>query len=253
MNNRKVLLFILIICLLLRLVWISIYSPIILTDDPKAYDSIAKGLIQGEGYHEELKRAFRPPGYPYFLAALYSLFGDHPLPVTLVQSILAVFTCLLLFLLGKRLASERTGLWTAGFFAVYPQFIRYPGNLYVETLFIFLFIFGMVVLFDLIKNPSNLKSITAGILFGLSALVREVTLLMILPILLWAILMMKGLSDKKQMGKKLSVFILFFALTISPWAIRNFFLFHSFVPISTNGGFNFYMGNNPIATGGYNP
>lgn len=252
MDNKKILLFLLILCLLLRLVWIFIFSPIDLTDDPKAYDSIAKGLIQGEGYHEGGKRAFLPPGYPYFLAALYSLFGTHHLPVKLVQAFLAVITCLLIFLLGKRLASERTGLLAAGFFAVYPQFIRYPGNLYVETLFIFLFLFAMVFLFDVVQKPSYPKSIMAGILLGLSALVREVSLFMILPILLWAILMMKGSPEKGQWGKRVSAFMIFFVLTISPWTLRNYFLFHSFIPISTNGGFNFYLGNNPQATGEYN-
>ncbi|MCJ7579023.1 MAG: glycosyltransferase family 39 protein [Candidatus Aminicenantes bacterium] len=209
-------------------------------------------MIQGEGYHEEGKRAFRPPGYPYFLAVLYTLFGAHLLPVCLVQSILAVFTCLFIFLLGKGLASERTGLWAAGFFTVYPQFIRYPGNLFVETLFIFLFIFALLFLFDTGQKPSYAKSIMAGILLGLSALVREVALFMILPILLWAILMMKDSLEKKQWRKNLSVFLMFFALTLSPWTLRNYFLFHRFIPISTNGGFNFRMGNNPQATGGYN-
>jgi len=252
MENKKILLLLLILCLLLRLVWIFVFSPIELTDDPKAYDSIAKGLIQGEGYHEDGKRAFRPPGYPYFLAALYSIFGPHPLPVCLVQAVLAVITCLLIFLLGKRLANERTGLWAAGFFAVYPQFIRYSGNLYVETLFIFLVLFALVFVFDVVQNPSYPKSVMAGILLGLSVLVREVALFMILPILLWAILMMKGSSEKRQWGKRVSVFVVFFVLTISPWTLRNYFLFHSFIPISTSGGFNFYLGNNPQATGDYN-
>ncbi len=252
MENKKILLLLLILCLLLRLVWIFVFSPIELTDDPKAYDSIAKGLIQGEGYQEEGKRAFRPPGYPYFLAALYSILGAQPLPVYLVQAVLAVITCLLIFLLGKKLSNERTGLWAAGFFAVYPQFIRYPGNLYVETLFIFLFLFALVFLFDVAQKPSYPKSVMVGILLGLSALVREVAIFMVLPILLWTILMMKGSSEKRQWGKRLCIFLVFFALTISPWTGRNYFLFHSFIPISTSGGFNFYLGNNPQATGEYN-
>ncbi len=252
MDNKKILLLILLLCLLLRLVWIFVFTPLELTDDPRAYDTIAKGLVQGEGYHEEGKRAFRPPGYPYFLASLYTIFGAFTLPVRLVQTVMAVITCLIIFFLGKKFANERTGLWAAGFFAVYPQCIRYPGNLYVETLFIFLFLYAMVFLFDVVKLPSYTKSIIAGILLGLSALVREVTLILILPILLWAILVINSYSEKKQLRKRLSVFVMFFVLTISPWTLRNYFLFQSFIPISTSGGFNFYLGNNPQATGQYN-
>ena len=252
MGNKKILLLLLILCLLLRFAWILSFPTIELTDDPKVYDNIARGLIQGEGYHEEGKRAFRPPGYPYFLAALYTLFGAHPLPVELVQTVLAVITCLLIYLLGKRLANERTGLIAAGLFAAYPQFIRYAGNLYVETLFIFLFLVVLVLLFDIVQKPSYPKSMIAGFCLGLSALVREVSLFILLPILLWAILMMRGSSEKRQWGKMLSLFLVFFVLAISPWTLRNYLLFHSFIPISTSGGFNFYLGNNPQATGGYN-
>jgi len=252
MDNKKILLLILILCFILRLVWIFVFSPIELTDDPKVYDSIAKGLVQGEGYHVAEKRAFFPPGYPYFLAVFYSIFGFHIFPVQLVQTVLAAITCLLIFFLGKKLANERTGLCAAGLFAVYPQFIRYPGNLYVETLFIFLFLLALVFLFDIGQKPSYLKPVTAGFILGLSALVREISLFMLFPIILWAILMMKGSSEKGQWGKRLSVFVVFFALTISPWTLRNYYLFHSFIPISTNGGFNFYLGNNPQATGEYN-
>jgi hypothetical protein len=40
-------------------------------------------------------------------------------------------------------------------------------------------------------------------------------------------------------------------LTLLPWTIRNAYVFHSLVPISTNGGINMFIGNNPEATGCY--
>jgi len=251
MENKKILLLILILCLLLRIVWIFVFSPIELTDDPKAYDSIAKGLVQGEGYHEEGKRAFRPPGYPYFLAALYSIFGAHPLPVKLVQAVLGVFTCLIIFLLGKRFANERTGLWAAGFFAVYPQFIRYPGGLYAETLFIVLLFLAILILFVFTEKPTYSRSILAGILMGFAALTREVAFLMLFPIAFWMFFFIKNSVIRKTYLIKLSTFFIFFILTICPWTLRNYFVFHEFVLFSTSGGFNFYIGNNPEATGEY--
>lgn len=36
---------------------------------------------------------------------------------------------------------------------------------------------------------------------------------------------------------------------LAPWTIRNYFAFDRFIPISTNGGFNFWRGNNAQTTG----
>jgi hypothetical protein len=40
-------------------------------------------------------------------------------------------------------------------------------------------------------------------------------------------------------------------LVLGPWAIRNFVVFEEFVLVSTNGGINLLVGNNPHATGTY--
>lgn len=34
-------------------------------------------------------------------------------------------------------------------------------------------------------------------------------------------------------------------LTVLPWTVRNYFVLGAFIPISTNSGNNFYIGNNP--------
>jgi hypothetical protein len=46
------------------------------------------------------------------------------------------------------------------------------------------------------------------------------------------------------------VFVLSFFAAISPWLIRNYRIFHAPL-ITTNGGINFYAGNNESATGSY--
>ena len=38
------------------------------------------------------------------------------------------------------------------------------------------------------------------------------------------------------------------ALVLSPWIVRNYLVFHRFVPVSDAAGFALYVGNNPKAT-----
>ena len=44
-----------------------------------------------------------------------------------------------------------------------------------------------------------------------------------------------------------------FALCVAPWTLRNQRVFGEFVLITTNGGINFYLANDPLAKGGFTP
>ncbi|MDP4236221.1 MAG: hypothetical protein Q8919_07250, partial [Bacteroidota bacterium] len=89
--------------------------------------------------------------------------------------------------------------------------------------------------------------IVLGILFGLQILVRPDVLMGIVFFGVWLLL---------YSGKERKTKILHYAeaigialLMVLPWTIRNYATFGSFVLVSANSGFNFYMGNNPQATG----
>jgi hypothetical protein len=86
-----------------------------------------------------------------------------------------------------------------------------------------------------------------GVIFGLAALTRETTLMMpaIVGVWLW-------ISRKSFSRRTVRVWLALAAATILvvlPWTVRNYFVLRTFVPIATNSGINFYIGNNPAATG----
>lgn len=89
--------------------------------------------------------------------------------------------------------------------------------------------------------------IVLGILFGLQILVRPDILMGIVFFGIWLILY----SGKERKTKVLYYLgaIGIALLMVLPWTIRNYVTFDSFVLVSANSGFNFYMGNNPQATG----
>src|SRR5207237_6890679 len=78
----------------------------------------------------------RPPLYPGLVATIYFVAGDHNYTaVRLVQSLLGVLTAAIVFLLGRRMYDERTGLAAAAICACYPSLIAATGLVLTETLF----------------------------------------------------------------------------------------------------------------------
>jgi hypothetical protein len=88
--------------------------------------------------------------------------------------------------------------------------------------------------------------IIAGVCIGLSVLTREAGLILLLALLGWYLLVHRPFRKAILNWGIVAVIAI---LTVAPWTIRNYTQFNAFVPVSTNGGINFYIGNNPEATG----
>ncbi|MCK4810122.1 MAG: glycosyltransferase family 39 protein [Candidatus Omnitrophica bacterium] len=250
-STKKILFVALTFAFFLRLFWIFAYSPKEIKSDPYYYDKAAKHIIEEGSYRNGQLFAYRPPAYPYFLAGIYKLFGYNYLAVKVIQAILSILTCIVIYLLTKLLSNKLTALIAAGLFAFYPQFIRYPGELWSETLFLFLFMSAILFLYRFMRHSANKDGIISGILLGLSALTRETAFLFIAPISVWIFISSPSPGKVKKSIKKFLVIAIFMMVTMSPWIIRNYAILHKIVPVSTNGGINFYMGNNPDANGDF--
>ena len=72
--------------------------------DAYDYDRLAKNLLEHKIYgYGQRSSSYRAPGYPWFLAGIYAVFGPVPLAVRIIQVLLGTRTCLLLFLMAREL------------------------------------------------------------------------------------------------------------------------------------------------------
>ena len=109
--NRKFLLGIIVIAVILRVGTIALFHPPLISDD-RDYDAIARSLAQGDGFTlDGNPTAYRLPGYPLLLAATYAVFGDSKMPIRMVQVIADVISCLLLFSIGKKCSPKKSACW----------------------------------------------------------------------------------------------------------------------------------------------
>lgn len=241
LNNARVFAVIFLLALFLRVAFYSVilHSPLsgILSvrGDSARYRTLALNLLGGKGFVTSFNyRAYRPPAYPFFLAALYP--GGGPTLVRAVQFLLSSASVVLFAALASRLFRRKVGIVTGVILAAWPGLIYYSSQMLGETLFIFLLALFFFLFFRLRPETHWWGFAAAGILLGLGSLCRPV----LLPFSL--LLFFLGLGAGFQ--RKSLLIYLFCALTIAPWTFRNYLVLGHFVPISTNGGINFLYGNN---------
>jgi 4-amino-4-deoxy-L-arabinose transferase-like glycosyltransferase len=219
--------------------------------DPYECEIIADNLSRGAGYrgmswgHPEVHpTACRPPLTPVTWAVWFAFFGHRFDVVRLADVLYGTLSLVLLFLIGRRIFNERVGLMATAALAVWPQAILLTAGLMTETLFLMLELLFVWFCLRAGDRPTLARFAAAGLCAGLATLTRP-NLLALLPFLpLWSAVVFR--RDWRALAKSLAVPAVA-AATIAPWAYRNLVIFHQFIPVSTQSGTNFLIGNNELA------
>lgn len=200
------------------------------------YTWLARNLLRGQYTQEQnvsgpaTPDQMRTPGYPLFLALIYLIFGFGDGPVLWTQALLYVAICLGVYALGRRFAGERVALLTAFATALYAPIPKYGGMVWSETLTTFLQLFGVLALVIAVSRASAGVYLGAGVLFGFLALTRP-TFVFEAPVLAGALLVVHWRSARlASLGRQLGVFLLAWALVLTPWATFNYVRFGKATP-----------------------
>jgi hypothetical protein len=251
--------------------------------DGHYYDLGARRIAAGLGYSEELRFAgpggseqvvwqawaHYPVGYSGFLALFFRLFGGSiavpPLANALTGAALAA--------VAHRLARHAFGVVGAGgsngatagasrarsgeiraliaglLVALHPGLVLYSGALMTEPLAAL----GMLsaILWSVADRSRVRASIGAGVLLGLTTLVRPNAMLLA-PFLVVGELFVRDARWPKRIGLAAlrGALVAAFALaTVAPWTYRNCKQMDACAMVSTNAGWNLVIGSAPGATG----
>lgn len=199
--------------------------------DEAEYVEHARMLARGVG---EDRPYWQPPGIVYALAATMKVAGPGLLVPRIVQVLVSVASCALVFLIGRRLFGVRVGLVAAAITAAHGVLVFECYELLPAT---------WIVLFDLLalwlalraaESRAPLAAFGAGLALGVSAAFSPT----ILPFAGVAAVFVRRPAA-------IAALIAGIALPIAPVAVRNHRHGGELVLVSTNGGLNFYLGNNP--------
>ncbi|MHB8510707.1 MAG: ArnT family glycosyltransferase [Actinomycetota bacterium] len=213
--------------------------------DEGIYRNLAHNLIVRHfyAYSPGFNVATRPPGYPFFLAGIRSIV-DAQWAVRIVQAFLAGATVLIAAWIAAQLYDKVVAIVVSALLVATGTLAAYSSFELSETLATFLLVLAIAVLLFARDRSSQLWIGISGFVLGLSILVRPQSLGIIPFLVVWLAL---ALPKRKLVGASLLVITALLAIT--PWTIRNYVRLHALVPVSTYGGVNFWMVNNPRATG----
>lgn len=214
--------------------------PAVPNGDAADYHQLATRLVEGRGYVNAAGRptAWRPPAYPVFLAGVYKVAGVSVEQATMVQVILGGLTVLMLTALGVMVLGWPRALIAGVIAAVYPAFFWLPRLLLSENLSLFLLLLSLGAIILYLRSSRMVWIIVFGVLCALNTLVRGANLF--LPIVVACGLLILHLRDWKQLVAPVLAMTVAFIVTLLPWAIRNYRVFHQFIPIATQDGLTLY-------------
>jgi tetratricopeptide (TPR) repeat protein len=215
--------------------------------------------VMDEAYHDQWGQAiaegrrfvdgpyFRAPLYPALLGAIYTAFGHNLLIPRIIQAVLGSVSCGLIFLIGRR-AFGRTAGAAAGFAAAsYWMLIYFDGELLIPTLIVFLDLLLIWLLLRVAEKPGHLRWGMAGVVLGLTAIARPNVLLFAPAIALWQLVLY--CSSLRRFAGYFAATLAGCLLVVLPMTIRNYVVGNDLVLISSQGGVNFYIGNNAQSDG----
>ena len=166
--------------------------------------------------------AFRPPAYPFALAAVYEVAGRDDAP-RVFGALLGTLAVALLGACALPLLGGRVAVAAMALAAVFPPLIMVSVAQLSEALFIVLVLGALACA---VRRPERLGwVVAAGALAGAAALTRTNGLAILLPLILAV-----------PRGRRLAL-VAAALVVIAPWAIRSSTALDALVPTTTQPGF----------------
>ncbi len=225
---------------------------------------VARALATGYGYANPFNghtgpTAWVPPLYPLLLAAVFKLCGVYSAlsgwVILSLNSVFSAATAVFIYYIADRCYNRRIALWSAWIWALYPAAMQYAVRWVWEislTCMLFTAVLALAVKMRDIGSPPGSPShqttrnwLLFGLLWALIGLCDS-TLLLFLPVCgIWILF---GSPTRAVFLRAVASGLVFIAV-VSPWMVRNYLVFHTFVPFRSNFGAELYVGDGPGTEG----
>ena len=216
-----------------------------------AFGLIARSIASGHGFGspfaETGSSALLPPVYSYLLAGIFKVFGIETrtsvLAALSLNSLFSALTCIPGFFLARQAFGERVAKWAGWGWAFSPYGVYYGADWAWSTCLVTLELACLFLFAWRLENSARIRDwLLFGALCGIAALTEPVVLA-VLPLLGIYTLYRRFRLSRPWKAQTVAVALAGMA-GLSPWLIRNYELFHRFIPVRSGFGLELYIGNN---------
>jgi len=218
---------------------------------------IGAAIASGRGFSDPFgaltgPTAWEPPLYPYLTAGVFHFFGIYSRAsafiLLTINSIFSSLTCIPIFLIARRIFSEKVAVGAAWTWTLLPYVMFWCTRWVWETSFSALLLAVILWLALTMEDRDGLKPwLEFGLLWGIAALNSTVLIAFLPASGLWALYHRARLRKPSLAGVVLASVV--FIACVTPWTVRNYRIFGRFIFIRDNLGAELRLGNGPGADG----
>lgn len=193
-------------------------------------------------YHRvDESTVFIMPGLVYGLAFFVKIFGKFGgiTVFRIFQALLQAVSMYLVFLIGRKVFNSKAAVLGCFLNSLYIAEYYATTVILTEILFKFFLLLLIYISLYAIEKKNLLYYTIGGIIWGLTCLIRPTIAAYPGIILVMWIIKKYTLKD---MVKFAMVTIFAFSIVMSPWWIRNYAVFHRFIPLTLSSGNPFLQG-----------
>jgi 4-amino-4-deoxy-L-arabinose transferase-like glycosyltransferase len=218
---------------------------------------IGAAIASGHGFSNPFltpsgPTAWESPLYPYLTAGVFQIFGIYSRASAFVllsmNSVFSALTCIPIFLIARRIFSEKVAVGAAWTWALLPYVMYWCTRWVWETSLSALLVAVIFWLALTMENRDGLKPwLCFGVLWGIAAL-NSTVLLSFLPASgVWAWYHRARRHKRSLAGIVLASVV--FVACVAPWTARNYRTFGKFIFVRDNFGAELRLGNGRGADG----
>jgi 4-amino-4-deoxy-L-arabinose transferase-like glycosyltransferase len=220
-----------------------------------AFGLVARSLVAGHGFGNVFANtgltAVLPPVYAYLLAGIFKVFGVETKAAILaalsLNSVISALTCVPIFLLARQAFGDRIAKWAGWGWAFSPYGIYYGADWAWSTCLLTLELACLFLFALRLENSSRTRDwLLFGFFGGIAALTEPVSLSVVPLLGLWTLYRRYRL--RRPWKIPMAAAALAALAVMAPWLVRNYELFHRFIPVRSGFGLELYIGNNGYST-----
>ncbi len=213
---------------------------------------VARAIALGQGFSNPLfgetgPTAYPAPVYPYFMAGVFEVFGIYSnsaaIVIIAINCLFSAVTVVPLYFYARRSFGESTALFAGMLWAIFPYSVYWTIMRIWDTWISSLLLSVLFLLaLKLADSDAVEQWIGFGLLWGFTGLVNPVALSVLPGLGLWMTYSLHRQGKRWLLPASLAALCM--VTVMAPWIIRNYVMFHKFIPVRDSLGLELYVGNN---------